>query len=110
MNKYLQRCEYDFKDCKKQIYFDDFTDLSYGSCYRFNNGKNSPILTVTNSGIRNGLSFDFIVKDRFDVNAILLVIHNSSVYTNSISDEAFRISPGIRNSRYSFLKINFILN
>ena len=82
--------------------FENYSDFSYGSCYRFNSGINMsnqsvPINKQKQSGFDNGFSIDFISNS----SQILVYIHNQTVKPLSIQ-KGFYIVSGFHN--YFILK------
>lgn len=85
-------------------YFEEFLDPLYGSCYRFNSGKNSfgNKIDILNSSF-GGLQFGFLLNlklpkpDYIDFTQMIISIDNSSFNLISLYNNEIFISPGSRS-------------
>lgn len=83
---------------------EEFNDLVYGKCYRYNSGKNIynqsvDIIHSTTSGYENGLKIDIFLKvpKEYDFAELVLNIHNHSSPPLNMYNDGIRIKPGSWN-------------
>jgi hypothetical protein len=88
-NESITRLRFDRVDFNKtdfSLYFQEFIDPEYGSCWRFNSGTNYynqtyEILSSTSSGLSYGVRIDLYLdkQDKYDFIDVLVSIHNRSL-------------------------------
>ncbi len=85
-------------------YFEEFNDVIYGKCFRFNSGKNIygetfDILNATKSGKPNNLrlAINLEMLRNYDFAEFLIHIHNHSSSPYDMDDGGYWIKPGSWN-------------
>ena len=96
-------CLFNFNNCSLND-FVSFNDTNYGTCYRFNSGKNMtngkiPILESISSGPRYGLNLDFNLSQASSIefNELALFIHNHTISPMSLRNRGYKILTGSIN-------------
>ena len=84
---------------KWQDYFESYIDLTYGKCFRFNSGINMfnqsmPIKYAKNSGLDEGLWFDFYLESNYYLNNLMIYIHNNTQIPSTIFNKGFILYSG----------------
>lgn len=89
---------------KPENYFEKYSDPLYGTCYRFNSGKDllgTPIsiLNSTFGGLQFGLLLDLkvTISDEIDFAQLIIRVHNKSLSLMSLYNEEIFISSGTRS-------------
>ena len=86
-------------------YFEEFTDVQMGKCFRYNSGKNIhnqsfDIRYSTMSGFQHGLKIDLKLKipDEYDFVEVYLFIHNHTMpIFDTLKSTGYWLSPGSWN-------------
>lgn len=100
----LLYCEFNSLNCSLDDNFESFVDVAYGSCYRFNSGRNKTghKVDILNSSLR-GIEFSFKLKldleptEGYDFGELVVFIHNHSEKPFNMLDKGFYISTGSFN-------------
>ena len=82
-----------------QNHFESYQDTVYGSCYRFNSGKNIsnqsiPIKKVKKSGLDEGFWLNFYFKSNSDFDHLMIYFHNNTQIPATIYNKGYFISSG----------------
>ena len=78
----------------KSLYFELFTDVMYGNCFRFNSGSSNKLLKSTLSGDVYGLSINFNLQ--LD-DSLILSINNNTKPPYTLFNSGTFLSTGSRN-------------
>jgi hypothetical protein len=119
LNETIIDCRYNNYKCNLTNDFEDqFYDINYGQCFRFNSGKNMFGQTVDQkysfqSGILNGLVMDLYIGPSDQNNNVFSIINGMNIFINdknhfdSSYSEGINISPGT-STKISIDKISLV--
>ncbi len=84
-----------------------YTDSSYGTCYRFNSGKNMlnqtiPVKFSKSNGYDDGFIFSFYFNTISDYGSLRVYIHNETFKPTTIANKGYTFGSGC----YNFYIIN----
>lgn len=106
----LLQCKFNNIDCR--FNFEEFQELNYGKCFRFNSGINLmnesvQILNSKVAGMKYGLRIDLNVSlsDKYAFNELAIYIHNYTEKPINILHRGFRITTG--STTYYQIERNF---
>jgi hypothetical protein len=59
----ILKCQFNFEDCDLATDFEQYYDINYGNCFRYNSGKTKALKYATDTGSGTGLDLEFYVGD-----------------------------------------------